>query len=264
MQKFWLVACGLIERKSLIYSPTFPILAVTKQLNNEMKQLLILMFTFSILSSCDLKKSDKIQSEIEQKTDSKTEMELNIKTELEVAQTENKKDTIYNYWELILDSISDKKDFKILNKNYKLELKTFSLNDSLIVRNLGQGKEQTYLDHSHTMVTDIKLWTDSIVDQKRIDRTDFEKLLIPEFYAECNLFSTEIDSVIGKTVYLTSDLAVPDKDNQWRVWYSIKLNKKIVAEFFSENSATIFFLNLRDISILKPEGPKLITFLNVI
>jgi hypothetical protein len=73
------------------------------------------------------------------------------------------------------------------------------------------------------MVTDFKLLIDSIVDKKQIDRTDFEKTLIPEFYAECNLFSTEIDSISGNTIYLTSDLAVPDTDNQWRAWYSIKI-----------------------------------------
>jgi len=178
-----------------------------------MKQLLILILIFSILLGCNQKKSKKTQSKFKPKTEFK---------DVEIAK---KQDTIFNYWELILDTIADQKDFKIFNKNYKLKLKTFSLNDSLIVRNLGQGEKQAYLDHSHTMVTDFKLLTDSIIDQKRIDRTDFEKSLIPEFYAECNLFSTEIDSIVGNTVYLTSDLAVPDTDNQWRVWYSIKINK---------------------------------------
>ena len=73
------------------------------------------------------------------------------------------------------------------------------------------------------MVTDFKLLTDSFVNQKRVDRTDFKNSLIPEFYAECNLFSTEIDSIVKNTVYLASDLAIPDTDNQWRVWYSIEI-----------------------------------------
>jgi len=176
-----------------------------------MKQILILIFTFLLLSNCEEKKPKTTQTEFEPQT------------ELSNAEIKQKQDTIYNYWELVLDTITDNRDFKIFNKKYKLELKSFSLNDSLIVRNLGQGEEQTYLDHSHTMVTDLKLLTDSIIDQKRIDRTDFEKSLIPEFYAECNLFSTVIDSIKGNTIYLTSDLAVPDTDNQWRVWYSIKI-----------------------------------------
>jgi len=136
--------------------------------------------------------------------------------------SEKKQDTIYNYWELIFDTISERKDFKISDKNYSFDIKTFSLNDSLIVRNLDEG-EQVYLDYSHTIVTDFKLLTDSLIDQIQIDRTDFKKVLIPKFYTECNLYSTAIDSIIENTVYLTSDLAVPDSDNQWRVWYSIKI-----------------------------------------
>ncbi|QNK78093.1 hypothetical protein H7F37_03135 [Winogradskyella sp. PAMC22761] len=191
-----------------------------------MKQLLSLILIFSILSSCDRKKSDKTQSEFNPKTELKAETKSEPKKELETIQSKKKKDTINNYWALILDTISSKKDFKISDFKHTLELKTYSLNDSSIVRNLAQDGEQAYLDHSHKMVTDFKLLTDSIVDKKQIDRTDFEKILIPEFYAECNLFSTEIDSILGNTIYLTSNLNVPDTGNQWRVWYSIKIKDK--------------------------------------
>tara|TARA_B100000678_G_scaffold183402_1_gene153271 strand:+ start:115 stop:390 length:276 start_codon:yes stop_codon:yes gene_type:complete len=74
------------------------------------------------------------------------------------------------------------------------------------------------------VVTYLKLLIDSIVDKKQIDRSDFSKSLIPEFYTECNLLLSEIDSIIGNNIYLTSDLTVPDTNNQWRVWYSIKIN----------------------------------------
>ena len=188
-----------------------------------MKQLLILLLTFSLLSSCDRNKSEKNQTEFKSKTELTAETESEQKLELESNQSKNKKDTINNYWTLILDTISTKKEFKISELKHTLELKTYSLNDSSIVRNLAQNGEQAYLDHSHKMVTDFKLLTDSIVDKKQIDRTDFKESLIPEFYAECNLFSTEIDSILGNTIYLTSDLNVPDTDNQWRVWYSIKI-----------------------------------------
>jgi hypothetical protein len=176
-----------------------------------MKQLLILVLIFSILSSCNRKKSDKIQSELEQKT------------ELETVKSKKETDTINNYWALILDTISSKKEFKILDLKHTLEIKTYSLNDSSIVRNLSQNGEQTYLDHSHKMVTDFKLLTDSIVDKKQIEKTNFENSLIPEFYAECNLLTTEIDSTSGNTVYLNSSLGVPDTGNIWTVWYSIKI-----------------------------------------
>jgi len=107
-------------------------------------------------------------------------------------------------------------------------LKTFSLNDSAIVRTLGRGYQGVYIDHSHTMVTSFKLLTDSLTDGKRIDRTFFKESLFEDFYKECNLFSTEIDSIKENTVYLTTDLTVPDSDNQWRVWYTLKvINDKI-------------------------------------
>ena len=176
-----------------------------------MKQLLILVLIFSFLSSCDRKKSDKNQSEFEQKI------------ELETVQSIKEKDTINNYWALILDTISSKKEFKFSDLKYTLELKTYSLNDSSIVRNLAQDGEQPYLDHSHKMVTDFKLLTNSTIDKKQIDRTDFKKSLIPEFYAECNLLTTEIDSILGNNIYLNSSLGVPDTDNVWTVWYSIKI-----------------------------------------
>ena len=148
-----------------------------------MKQILILILTVIFLSSCDRNKSNKVQSEFKQKT------------ELETLEIKNQRDTIKNYWELILDTISSKKEFNISNFKYVLELKTYSLNDSSIVRNLNQEGENEYLDFSHKMVTDFKLLSNSTIDKKQIDRTDFEKYLTPEFYTECNLFSTEIDSI---------------------------------------------------------------------
>jgi len=188
-----------------------------------MKQLLILTLTLSFLLSCDRKKSDKTQSEFIPESALKTETKSEPRKEVESIQSKKKKDTINNYWVLSLDTISRSKEFKISDLKYTLDVKTYSLNDSSIIRNLSRNGEQAYLDHSHKMVTDFELLTDSIVDKKQIDRTDFEKSLFPEFYAECNLFSTEIDSIDGNSIYLTSDLAVPDSDNQWRVWYSIKI-----------------------------------------
>ncbi|MCR9183606.1 MAG: hypothetical protein NXH73_11830 [Flavobacteriaceae bacterium] len=193
-----------------------------------MKQLLYLILIFSFLSSCDRKKSEKTQSEFKPKTELNAETESEPKKELEIVQTKKEKDTINNYWALILDTISSKKEFKISDLKHTLELKTYSLNDSSIVRNLAQNGEQPYLDHSHKIVTDFKLLTNSIVDKKQIDRTDFKKSLIPEFYAECNLLTTEIDSISKNTVYLNSSLGVPDSDNVWAVWYSIKIkNNKL-------------------------------------
>lgn len=45
---------------------------------------------------------------------------------------------------------------------------------------------------------------------------------------KCNLYTTEIDSIKENTIYLNSSLAVPDTDNAWKVWYTIKIkNNKL-------------------------------------
>ena len=170
-----------------------------------MKRILILLLIISTLSSCNNIKQKKSI------------------TKFKVTENQVKQDTIYNYWELIFDTISNKRKVEISNLNQTLIIKTFSLNDNSIVRNLGQNGSQVYLDHSHKMVTDLMLFNDSISNKKRIDRTDFKESLFPEFYKECNLYTSEIDSLVGNTIYLKSDLAIPDSDNQWRVWYSIEI-----------------------------------------
>ena len=170
-----------------------------------MKKIHILLLITSTLLSCN---------NIKQK---------NTKTKYKVAENLVKKDTIYNYWELVFDTISNKREVETSNLNQTLIIKTFSLNDSSIVRNLGQNGSQVYLDHSHKMVTDLILVNNSVSNKKRIDRTDFKESLFPEFYKECNLYTSEIDSLVGNTIYLKSDLAIPDSDNQWRVWYSIEI-----------------------------------------
>ena len=181
-----------------------------------MRNYLLLLFTFLFLISCDQKKTTAPQSE--------TDLILETK----IVENQKAQDTIFNYWEIIPDTISDRKEFVIADQKHILQLKTFSLNDSSVVRNLGIEDSQVYLDHSHKLVTDIELWTDSKTDQKRIDKNDFKKSLEIQFYQESNLFSTQIDSVIENQIYLTSDLAIPDTDNQWRVWYSIKIvNSKL-------------------------------------
>jgi hypothetical protein len=180
-----------------------------------MRKLLIALFILSSLCNCVQKKSEESQPEIVSKTKQKSEI---------VAVPTIKTDTIKNYWALILDTISSKKEFKIDDFEHILKVKTYSLNDSSIVRNLSQNGEPAYLDHSHKMVTDLELIRSAeVIDTKQIDRTDFEQALFPEFYAECNLFSTVIDSIIENKLYLATELAVPDTDNHWKVWYTITI-----------------------------------------
>jgi len=169
---------------------------------------------FSFLVSCNQKKT------------AKTQPNLQHKKELETLQLTKKKDTIKYYWALTTDTVFYKKHLEIHHLKQTLELKTYSLNDSSMVRVLSQNKEHVYVDHAHKKVTDFKLRTNTTITKKQIDFTDFKKILNPEFYTACNLFSTEIDSLSEDAIYLTSDLAIPDTDHQWRVRYLIKIKGK--------------------------------------
>lgn len=170
-----------------------------------------------LLLGCQQKKNDKFGSQIDSMQETKKVSESII------SKSAKDQDTIHNYWEIITDTVSSKKEYPYQGRDYLIKLKTFSLNDSGIVRNLSRNEPPIYLDHSHTIVTDLTLFNDSIIDKKRIERTVFEKVLIPEFYAECNLFSTQIDSIDKNYLYLNSELNVPDTDNHWKVIYSIEI-----------------------------------------
>ena len=175
-----------------------------------MKQLLSLVSILLILLGCN------------EKEDRKTKQK--IKKEI-LTPPSQENDTIKNYWALNTDTIVSRERFNIAELPYIIELKTYSLNDSLIVKNLGESNNKNYYDYSHTSVTDIKLLSDSTVDQIKIDKKKFDKVLFSDFYKECNLYSTDFDSIKGNKLYLNTDLVIPDSDNRWRVWYSIKVNK---------------------------------------
>lgn len=175
-----------------------------------MKQVPKLLFLL-FLYGCNDKKQEKLESIIE------------LESEPTIVGIEKEQDTIRNYWQLNRDTIFDKVEFKGFDLKYMLEIRTFSLNDSSIVRSLGQSGSKVYLDYSHKTISELGLLTGSFTDTKRIDRTDFKNLLNPDFYVECNLQITEIDTIQENKIYLTSDLSVPDTDNQWRIWYSIEI-----------------------------------------
>jgi len=179
-----------------------------------MRKYLLIILISLLLINCKKKKSKK------------TDLKINSTEKIE-SKSKKENDTIYNYWQIILDTTIVKKDFKYLGKDYKLTLKTFSLNDSAIVRNLG-GK---YFDHSHTMITDLTILSDSLKVERRIDKTDFKKSLDENFYQECNLFKSQIDSIIDNQFFLSTELNVPDTDNQWKIEYSVKLNINEIDNF---------------------------------
>ncbi|WP_298481471.1 hypothetical protein, partial [uncultured Maribacter sp.] len=128
------------------------------------------------------------------------------------------KDTIVNYWALEYDTIKSSKPFEFEKVKYFLDLKTYSLNDSLIKRDLSSD-DNMYFDISHSRITRLTLTNKNIRTDLNIKKKDFKKLLDSVFYANCNLLSTELGRISQDTIYLNTELAIPDTDVQWKVGY---------------------------------------------
>lgn len=181
--------------------------------------LLLLLFSICVSINCNQKKNG-FRTENLSKYNDTLIIDETVSVDIKMREEQ---DTLRNYWQLTYDTIVSRTALKVVDKNYILELKTFSLNDSAVVRKL----DEKYIDYSHTIVTDVKIMSDSAIVEKRIDKTIFRGYLIPEFYAECNLLYTEYESVLKNQIYLNSILSVPDTDNQWQVKYSLSLNENI-------------------------------------
>ena len=65
---------------------------------------------------------------------------------------------------------------------------------------------------------------DTIIDKIKLDKTNFKLNLQPDFYRECNLHSTEINSIFKNKIHLKTYLSVPDSDNVWLINYYLNLS----------------------------------------
>ncbi|AUP79218.1 DUF4738 domain-containing protein [Flavivirga eckloniae] len=174
-----------------------------------MKKLLILIFTLSILLSCDQKKSNKKESKPESKTDIKTP------------------DTTVVYWQTDFDTIRNNQEVRIGNDLHQLELKTYSLNDSSIVAVNGNYKG-IYHDYvSQIILTKQK---DTILNRK-LTKKAFKDSLNTEFYKLCVLTEIEYDGIRSNRLFFKGSLNVPDTDwvigNDFGVFYQTKKKNQI-------------------------------------
>ncbi|WP_159018040.1 DUF4738 domain-containing protein [Algibacter sp. L3A6] len=180
-----------------------------------MKQLLILIFIFLILSGCDWKKNDKNQSEFESTTDFKIETELKAK------------DTTVVYWETGFDTIQNVQDIYIGNDKHRLEIKSYSLNDSSIV-NINDNFKEIYHDcASQIILTNKKDTILKAILNKRI----FKDSLNSEFYRRCVLSTVEYDGIRSNRLFFKGGLFVPDTDrvfgNEFAIFYRTEKKNQI-------------------------------------
>ncbi|OBX21013.1 hypothetical protein A9996_18630 [Gelidibacter algens] len=161
-----------------------------------MKKLLILILTFSLcLLSCDRKKSEKTQSDFKSKTEFKVEQKSEPK----------KMDTTVVYWQTDFDTIRTNQELKIGNEIHKLELKTYSLNDSSIVRINDINKPIIYKDIYHDQITEIILKKDNdIILKSKVSKLTFKDSLLDGDFLKYSvwLFRSDGATCFGQTVPL--------------------------------------------------------------
>ena len=144
-------------------------------------------------------------------------------------QTVESLDTIINYWEIKTDTAIQIDTVRIGNDFYQLEIKTFSLNDSSIIRWNTLNKPTTYKDIYHSYATDLTLKKGkTIILKSKIDNETFKDSLDGDFLNHSILKEVSFDFVRSNRLYFKSKFNVPDTgwmfENQFAIFY--KTNKK--------------------------------------
>jgi len=182
-----------------------------------MKQLFILIITFSILTNCGRKKSEKIQSEFKQKAKLKIETESRSK----------KTDTTVVYWQTDFDTILKTQELRIGNQKLKLSLKTYSLNDSSIVSINGSYKGVYHNYISEIILTKLN---DTILNRK-LTKRKFKDSLNNKFYKLSVLTGIEYNGIRSNRLYFKGSFNVPDTDwvigNEFGIFYQTEKKNKI-------------------------------------
>ena len=189
-----------------------------------MKQLLILILTFSILSSCERKKSKRTQSEFKPETE--------LKTETEPEPALKKLDTTVVYWQTEFDTIQKYQEVQIGNEIHQLELKTYSLNDSSIVRINDLNKPIIYKDIYHDNVTEIILKKgNAVILKSQVKKSTFKDSLDGDFLKYSVLRDVEYDFIRSNRLYFKAHINVPDTDwslgTDFAVFYRTEKKGKI-------------------------------------
>lgn len=197
-----------------------------------MKQLLSLILIFSFLYSCDNKKPEKTQSEFKPKTEPKTELKVEPK----------KLDTTVIYWRTDFDTIRKNQEMKIGNENHQLELKTYSLNDSSIVRINDLNKPIIYKEIYHDNVTEIILRKrNEIVLKSLVKKSTFKDSLDGDFLKHSVLRAVEYDFIRSNRLYFKAHINVPDTD-----W---SLGTDFAIFYQTDKKGKIDFWNIKDIGL---------------
>jgi len=185
-----------------------------------MKHLLISILAASLLLNCKQKDSEQ----------AKTEEEANS------VVANNKIDTIVVYWETNFDTIRQRHEINIENYTYELELKTYSLNDSSIVKLNDGGRSEIHKDIYHDNVTDIILKKgNNVILKSQIKKATFKDSLNGDFLKYSVLRSVKYESIRSNNLYFKADIDVPDTDWSTELDFTIfyRTDKKGQIEYWN-------------------------------
>jgi len=180
-----------------------------------MKKLLFLILAISLLTSCNDKKTEKTQVEIELKTELKSE----------------KVDTTVVYWQTNFDTIKKTQEIYIGNDKHELELKTYSLNDSSIVKT-----SENYKEIYHDNVTEIIIKKGKeLILKSLVKKSTFKDSLDGDFLKYSVLRSVEYDNIRSNRLYFKADIDVPDTDWAFGVDFAVfyQTDKKGQIDFWN-------------------------------
>lgn len=180
-----------------------------------MKQLFVLIITMSLISSCNQKKTNKVQSE------PKSNSELKIESE------PKKIDTTVVYWQTEFDTVQNVQEILIGNDIHRLEIKSYSLNDSSIV-NINGLYKAIYHDNVSQIV--LTKQTDTILITE-LNKRVFKDSLNSEFFRRCILSPIRYTGIRSNRLYFTGDFFVPDTDwafgNEFAIFYQTEKKSQI-------------------------------------
>ena len=171
-----------------------------------MKSILILFAVFAIVS-CTLNSQKPERAKIahglnEEKSLQREDSDLNNIKIL---------DTIVGYWKTDFDTIIETQSFNLDNTKLAVEVKTFCLNDSSIIRTNQVNDSTVYKDVYHDYVSDLTFKKgEKTLIHRTINKRSFRDSLAPEFFQYSVLRSVTNISIRSNRIYLTATLNVPD------------------------------------------------------
>ncbi|MDC8006081.1 hypothetical protein POV27_18660 [Aureisphaera galaxeae] len=188
-----------------------------------MKQGLVVLIAIFIFASCDSKKTKEATSVTDTKTTTK-EKETTIPETI---------DTIVVYWQTNFDTISKTEAVHIGNDKHQLLLKSYSLNDSAVVRINTGNSPRIYKDIYHNYVTEVILTkdTDTILNTMLTKETFQDSLHIEEFRNYALWGGAEYDFIRSNRLYFKGSFNYPDTDwligNRFAIFYRTEKKNQI-------------------------------------